>query len=68
MLGSSSCSRCSAVLIFSSSPRVFGSIAYEITGSGNLIGSTLNATALVAEEIARQRVLQLGHRAEIARA
>ena len=34
------------MLIFSSSPRVLGSIAYEITGSANLIGSTVNARAL----------------------
>jgi len=34
---SSSSSRCIAVLILSSSPRLFGSIAYESTGSGNVI-------------------------------
>ena len=66
MLGSSSCSRCSAVLIFSSSPRDFGSIAYEITGSGNLIGRTRKGIDLVAEQVARQRVFQFGHGGEIA--
>ena len=33
MVGSSSCSRCSAVEILSSSPRVFGSIANVVDGS-----------------------------------
>ena len=36
-------SRCIAVLILSSSPRLFGSIAYESTGSGNLIGGNADA-------------------------
>ena len=39
MVGSSSSSRCIAVLILSSSPRVLGSIAYDSTGSGKLVGA-----------------------------
>ena len=41
MDGSSSSSRCIEVLILSSSPRVFGSIAYDSTGSGNLMGGNV---------------------------
>ena len=42
IVGSSSCRRWSDELILSSSPRLFGSIAYDRTGSGNSIG--LNTT------------------------
>ncbi len=38
------------MLIFSSSARLFGSIAYEMTGSGNLIGEILNLTPLSASK------------------
>ena len=37
-----------AVLILSSSPRLFGSIAYESTGSGKVIGATRTAVFLSA--------------------
>ena len=54
------------MLILSSSPRLFGSIAYDSTGSGNFIGGNGHAIGLVAERVVGQRVLQLGDRAEIA--
>ena len=54
------------MLILSSSPRLFGSIAYDSTGSGNFIGRERDRVALVAERVVGQRVLQLGDRAEIA--
>ncbi len=48
MVPSSSSSRCIAVLILSSSPRLLGSIAYESTGSGNAIGAKVMPAALSA--------------------
>jgi hypothetical protein len=63
---SSSSSRCIEVLILSSSPRLFGSMAYESTGSGNAIGRKRQAGRLVGQRVAGARVLQLGHGAEVA--
>ena len=54
------------MLILSSSPRLFGSIAYEMTGSGNLIGGMRTAALLSAMQVAGLRVLQLGDGAEVA--
>ncbi len=48
MVASSSSSRCIAVLILSSSPRLFGSMAYDNTGSGNTIGGKVRPAALSA--------------------
>src|SRR5262245_44522439 len=44
--GSSSSSRCIDVLILSSSPRLFGSIAYDSTGSGHVSGGNVNGSVL----------------------
>ena len=44
--GSSSSSRCIDVLILSSSPRVFGSMAYDSTGSGNVMAGNVRRSLL----------------------
>ena len=48
IVGSSSSRRCIAVLILSSSPRLFGSMAYDSTGSGNVIFGKVIPAALSA--------------------
>ena len=57
-VGSSSTSRDSTSPIRSWSSFVFGSIATEITGSGNLIASRIDRLVLVAKSVAREGVLQ----------
>ena len=58
--------RCSAVEILSSSPRVFGWMAKEMAGSGNEMPRQDHRMGLVAERVARERVLELGHDADLA--
>ena len=54
------------MLILSSSPRLFGSIAYERTGSGNVIGANVTGSRLLGQRVVGERVLQLGDGAEVA--
>ena len=64
---SSSNMRWMAVESLSSSPRDLGSMANEMAGSASFtLGKTMGAD-LSPERVAGQRVLQLGHRANIAR-
>ena len=50
------------------SPFVFGSIACEMTGSGNVIDSSMIGDLLVAERVAGARVGQPDRRRDVARA
>ncbi len=63
---SSSSRRCIAVLILSSSPRLFGSMAYDSTGSGNGIVGNVIPAALSASVSLVLRVLQFGDGADVA--
>ena len=56
----------SRVLILSSSPRLFGSIAYADHRLRELDRREPDRDGLVAEHVVRERVLQLGDGAEIA--
>ena len=52
-VGSSSARRCRPSDIFSWSALVFGSTAMEMTGSGNVGGSSRTSKLFVAERVAR---------------
>ena len=52
----------------SSSPLAFGSIANAITGAGSLIDGIEIGWSRVGEPVARARLLELRHRADVARA
>ena len=56
-----------AVESSSSSPRDLGSMANEMAGSAQLHARENDGRALVAQRVTRQGVLQLRHRADIAR-
>ncbi len=65
MVLSSSSRRCIAVLILSSSPRLFGSMAYDEHRLGERNRRERDAGALVGEGVVGARVFQLRDRAEI---
>ena len=60
-------SRCSDEEILSSSPRVFGSMANVVAGSGKTLGGKDDRARLVAQRVAGLRLLQLRHGADVAR-
>src|SRR6266849_4424632 len=62
--GSSSSSRCIDVLILSSSPRLVGVGEHRLRKTDRRKGDRVR---LVTDDVIGQRVLQLRHRAEIAR-
>ena len=64
--GSSVASFWSATPSFSTSAFVFGSTAIEMTGSGKIIFSRMIGLLLVAERVARARVLQTDGRVDVA--
>ncbi len=67
-VGSSSASFASAMPSLSWSAFVFGSIATSMTGAGNFIASRMIGLLIVAERVARARVLEPDRRGDVARA
>ena len=65
-VGSSSARRLRAVPIFSSSPFAFGSIAKLITGLGKIERRDVDRLVGGEQDVACGRLLELGHRAEVA--
>ena len=57
-VGSSSARRCRPCESLSWSPFVFGSIATEMTGSGNVIRSSTIGALSTRERVARRRLLE----------
>ena len=65
-MGSSSRRRASPVASLSSSPFVFGAIAYASSGSGSSTGGSCTGSSFVDQRVAGVGLLQLRHRADIA--
>ena len=65
-VGSSSASRWRPAPSLSWSPFVFGSIATEITGSGNVIDSSRIGAVSIGERVAGRRLLEADARGDLA--